>query len=236
MKSWSELRADRLNRPAARDGYTRARRAYEIGRRVRELREEAGLSQAQLATRAGTSQAAIARLEAGGAEPRISTLDRIGAVFGVTLRLELVRTAAPGDPTPRSRPPADAFHAGTSAAPPARSRTGTLPARSLHALPRLDTNRSPGRHAHRSPVAPCPNPPPPAPRPRPATSHTPLVWRLAETCSRRRTSLPGGARPNLDRARRLVQQVGCRARTSLTSALRHPATPTRALPAGLRLG
>lgn len=85
---WHEIRTRRSG-PAVTAGYERARRAYELGCQVRTLREERGLSQAELARRAGTSQAAVARLEAGAVEPRLSTLDRIGGVLGAHLVVEL---------------------------------------------------------------------------------------------------------------------------------------------------
>src|SRR3954451_9959252 len=44
---------------------------------LRSARDEAGLSQAALATRAGTSQSAIARYERGVATPSIATLERL---------------------------------------------------------------------------------------------------------------------------------------------------------------
>jgi UDP-N-acetylglucosamine 1-carboxyvinyltransferase len=43
---------------------------------IRDARHGAGLTQADLAARLGTTQSAIARLEADGANPRISTLSR----------------------------------------------------------------------------------------------------------------------------------------------------------------
>lgn len=45
-------------------------------RLIRGARRDAGLTQADLATRLGTTQSAIARLEAPGANPRVSTLTR----------------------------------------------------------------------------------------------------------------------------------------------------------------
>jgi len=46
--------------------YDATRLATEVGEQIRDAREEAGLSQRELAARMGTSQAAVARLEAGG--------------------------------------------------------------------------------------------------------------------------------------------------------------------------
>jgi DNA-binding XRE family transcriptional regulator len=87
---WDDVKRARLGAQkgagtAYRAGYERARRALELGEQVRRFREDAKITQGQLAERAGTSQSAIARLEAGGVEPRLETLERIGAVLGVNL-------------------------------------------------------------------------------------------------------------------------------------------------------
>ncbi len=61
------------------------RMAEERGRLVRELagrRQEAGLSQTEIAARMGTSQSAVARLESGTADVRASTLERYAAAIG----------------------------------------------------------------------------------------------------------------------------------------------------------
>jgi transcriptional regulator with XRE-family HTH domain len=60
---------------------------------IRHARAVAGLTQAELAHRAGVKQPEIARLEAAGANPRISTLDKVVAATGHTLNLGLDRGA-----------------------------------------------------------------------------------------------------------------------------------------------
>jgi transcriptional regulator with XRE-family HTH domain len=52
-------------------------------------REEAGLSQRELAERAGVAQSEIARIESGKREPSIPTLQRILAGAGAELRFRL---------------------------------------------------------------------------------------------------------------------------------------------------
>jgi transcriptional regulator with XRE-family HTH domain len=54
---------------------------------IREARSNAGLTQAALAQRAGTTQAAIARLERPGANPRFATLQKVIAASGRRLEL-----------------------------------------------------------------------------------------------------------------------------------------------------
>lgn len=53
-----------------------------LGDLVRERRRAHGLTQAQLALRAGTTQAALSRLEAGGLSPTAATVDRLLFVMG----------------------------------------------------------------------------------------------------------------------------------------------------------
>ncbi|HUZ30441.1 MAG TPA: helix-turn-helix transcriptional regulator [Solirubrobacteraceae bacterium] len=57
------------------------------GALVREARRNAGLTQESLATRLGTTQSAVARLECDVASPRIDTLRRALAACGQELEL-----------------------------------------------------------------------------------------------------------------------------------------------------
>jgi transcriptional regulator with XRE-family HTH domain len=59
-----------------------------VGRLV-DQRRASGLSQTEVAARMGTSQSAVARLEAGGADVRSSTLERYAAAVGCVITWSL---------------------------------------------------------------------------------------------------------------------------------------------------
>jgi DNA-binding XRE family transcriptional regulator len=61
-----------------------------------EQRRSAGLSQTEVAARMGTSQSAVARLETGDADVRVSTLERYAAAIGS----QLAWLAEAGQPEP----------------------------------------------------------------------------------------------------------------------------------------
>ncbi len=100
------------------------RMAGERRRLVGELtaqRQSAGLSQTQIAARMGTSQSAVARLEAGEADVRASTLERYAAAIGSQISWQLNDTppqdvsvwgALPRDAPPQGGLPRDAASAG----------------------------------------------------------------------------------------------------------------------------
>jgi transcriptional regulator with XRE-family HTH domain len=60
-----------------------------IAEQVADRRQALGLSQRELAELTGTTQSAIARLEAGGRPPRIDTLLRIADALDCDLLVEL---------------------------------------------------------------------------------------------------------------------------------------------------
>lgn len=95
-RSWKSMRSELLNDPEARASYEATRIRFELGEAVRGRREELGLTQAELARRAGLKQPAVARLEMGGTMPSIPTLERIAEALGTRLdvRFEPLRTAS----------------------------------------------------------------------------------------------------------------------------------------------
>ena len=58
-------------------------------RDMKRRRQEAGLSQTEVAARMGTSQSAVARLEAGATDVRLSTLLRYAEAIGAQLDVRL---------------------------------------------------------------------------------------------------------------------------------------------------
>lgn len=61
----------------------------DIARQVTERRTAWDLSQKELADLCGTTQSAIARLEAGRRPPRIDTLERVAQALDCELNIEL---------------------------------------------------------------------------------------------------------------------------------------------------
>ena len=90
-QNWGALKRERKVSVARRAGYRHAKESFEIAARVREAREHLGLTQAELAARIGSTQPAIARLEAGGVTPNLDTLRRIAEALGLELIVDLRR-------------------------------------------------------------------------------------------------------------------------------------------------
>src|SRR6266581_7416615 len=92
--SYEELAGPRRKSDEYREGYAEARRVFLIGQAVRERRLALGLSQTELAGRAGMTQPALSRLEAGGVVPTLPLLDRIADALDADLTVTLSPHAA----------------------------------------------------------------------------------------------------------------------------------------------
>jgi ribosome-binding protein aMBF1 (putative translation factor) len=86
---WSSMRDRRMAEPGATEAYESARIAHELGRAVRELREQLAWSQARLAEAAGMTQSAVARFEAGGTIPTLPVLERLARALDADLTVDL---------------------------------------------------------------------------------------------------------------------------------------------------
>lgn len=82
-----------LARPDVKKAYDDVADEFEFLDQVLKARAEAGLTQAEVATRIGTTQSAIARLES--AEPRhspsIATLQKYASALGYRVEIRLVK-------------------------------------------------------------------------------------------------------------------------------------------------
>ncbi|MQA95813.1 MAG: helix-turn-helix domain-containing protein [Streptosporangiales bacterium] len=83
-----------------------ARRRRELIAELAAERRDAGLSQTEVAARMGTSQSAVARLEAGDGDLRMSTLERYAAALGRPIHWRLAASASDGRDGPEE--PGDA--------------------------------------------------------------------------------------------------------------------------------
>ncbi|HET9728485.1 MAG TPA: helix-turn-helix domain-containing protein [Acidimicrobiia bacterium] len=68
-----------------------AERRRSLAAELVATRLELGLSQTEVAARMGTSQSAVARLESGDADVRLSTIERYAAALGQQLDWTLMR-------------------------------------------------------------------------------------------------------------------------------------------------
>jgi len=117
-----------------------ADQAAAFGHRLRELRERAGLTQTQLAERAGLHRQGIVKLERGEREPAWSTLLALAEALGVDLNSFAEPPETPVTARGPGRPPKPA----TPATPPAEDlqrqakpgREGAAPKRARAKPPR----------------------------------------------------------------------------------------------------
>ncbi len=82
--SWSAVKNPNPS-PAARAAYEDEARLSAFRELVYRLRTDAGLTQLELAEKMGTTQSAIARMEGGGTQPTLQTLEKLASAVGAEL-------------------------------------------------------------------------------------------------------------------------------------------------------
>jgi transcriptional regulator with XRE-family HTH domain len=86
------FKARALKRPEVRKEYEGLADEFAFIDELLKARASAGLTQAQLAERIGTTQSAVARLESGGAHsPSIATLQRYASALGFRVEVRFVK-------------------------------------------------------------------------------------------------------------------------------------------------
>ena len=91
-----QFRARALARPGVRAAYDELGEEFALLKQILSARAEAGLTQAQVAARIGTTQSAVARLESATLRhsPSIATLRRYARALGYRLEVRLVKAAS----------------------------------------------------------------------------------------------------------------------------------------------
>ena len=91
--SLKQFKTRALARPDVKREYARLADEFEFLDEILKARAAAGLTQAEVAVRIGTTQSAVARLESATAEhsPSIATLQRYASALGCKLQVRLVK-------------------------------------------------------------------------------------------------------------------------------------------------
>lgn len=82
MIELADLKTRLLEDPDTRQEYEAQAPEFALVRELIAARTRAGLSQAEVAARMGTSQSTVARLESGRNPPSLRTLDRYASATG----------------------------------------------------------------------------------------------------------------------------------------------------------
>ena len=88
---FNDLKADLLSDPEVRAEYDALEQDFALANELISARARAGLSQADVAARMGTTQSTIARLESGRSLPSIRTLSRYAAAIGSRVEVRLIQ-------------------------------------------------------------------------------------------------------------------------------------------------
>ncbi len=85
-----DLHRDWMEDSSYRDAYEAIAPEFAIARELIAARVKAGLSQAEVAERMGTTQSAVARIESGKQMPSTRTLERFARATGTLVKMSLV--------------------------------------------------------------------------------------------------------------------------------------------------
>lgn len=90
---FKRFRTRAMQRPAVRKAYDELASEFAYLDEVLKARVDAGLTQAEVAARVGTTQSAIARLESAESKhsPSIATLQRYARALGYRVEVRLVK-------------------------------------------------------------------------------------------------------------------------------------------------
>ena len=85
---------EQLQDPEFQGHFEDAQTRHELLDDLLAARAGARLTQAQVATRMGTTQSAVSQIEAGGSDPRVSTLQRYARAVGAYVSMQVIPVSA----------------------------------------------------------------------------------------------------------------------------------------------
>ena len=97
MTRISEMHKRWMKEPKYRKAYHALEDEFAIARAVIAARKRAGLTQAELARRMGTTQPAVTRMESGRVQPSLRTLQRLAKATGSRLLIKFEPRGADKD-------------------------------------------------------------------------------------------------------------------------------------------
>jgi DNA-binding XRE family transcriptional regulator len=86
---WSEFKKDLMKNPAFQEEYENLEPEDQLVKAIIEQRKLKGMTQAELARKAGTRQSAIARLESGSYNPSLRFLKKIAKALDAKIEISL---------------------------------------------------------------------------------------------------------------------------------------------------
>lgn len=91
MSSVGQLKKRWRSDSEFREAYNALNPEFQLAHRLIAARDRAGLSQAEVARRMGTTQSTVARLESGQKLPAMSSLQRYAEATGHRLEVRLIQ-------------------------------------------------------------------------------------------------------------------------------------------------
>src|SRR3989344_783285 len=88
---FDDMLRESLRDPKFKKAYDALKPKYDLIRAILDARIKRGVTQKEIARRAGTTQSAIARFESGVGNPTLDFLSRVSAAVGARLEVRILR-------------------------------------------------------------------------------------------------------------------------------------------------
>lgn len=89
MRTWKNFKRELLQDRKITQEYENLKPRYQLISQLIEARIKKGMTQKELASKIGTKQSAIARLESGASNPSIAFLEKVTSALGTKLIIQI---------------------------------------------------------------------------------------------------------------------------------------------------